>query len=57
MREYASRKGYRLNEKGLVDLKTEHFVVHTFKTEQDIFQYLGLSYVEPNKRLEDYVFI
>jgi DNA polymerase beta len=56
MREYASKKGFRLNEKGLIDLKTEKFVKHTFKTEEDIFQYLGLKYVLPSERLETYVF-
>ena len=56
MREYASRKGFRLNEKGLVDLKTEHFVQQTFRTEEDIFTFLGLKYLEPKMRLEDYQF-
>jgi len=56
MREYASRKGFRLNEKGLVDLKTDHFVKHQFSIEEDIFNYLELKYVEPQKRLEDYQF-
>ena len=57
MREYASGKGYRLNEKGLVDLKTNSFVAHQFITEADIFQYLGVSYVEPDKRIETYSFV
>ena len=56
MREYASKKGYRLNEKGLVDLKTEHFVKGSFKKEEDIFTFLGLTYVEPKMRVEDYIF-
>jgi DNA polymerase/3'-5' exonuclease PolX len=57
MREYASGKGYRLNEKGLVDLKTEHFVLYKFNEEKDIFQYLGLSFVEPKDRIETYKFV
>jgi DNA polymerase beta len=57
MREYSSKKGYRLNEKGLVDLKTEHFVKHIFRTEQDIFDYLNLDYVAPEARVETYEFI
>jgi len=56
MREYASKKGFRLNEKGLIDLKTEKNVNHTFKTEEDIFSYLGLTYVPPNERIETYTF-
>jgi DNA polymerase/3'-5' exonuclease PolX len=56
MREYASKKGFRLNEKGLIDLKTEKNVKHVFKTEEDIFKYLGLTYVQPNERLENYKF-
>ena len=56
MREYASKKGFRLNEKGLIDLKTEKNVKHIFKTEEDIFKYLDLTYVQPNDRLENYKF-
>ena len=56
MREFAASKGYKLNEKGLIDLKTNKSVLHTFSKEEDIFQYLGLSYVEPSKRIETYKF-
>ena len=56
MREYATSKGFKLNEKGLIDLKTNEFVKHSFEKEEDIFQYLGLSYVEPSKRIETYKF-
>ena len=56
MREYASKKGYRLNEKGLIDLKTEKYVKHIFKTEEDIFKYLGVKYVLPNELIETYTF-
>jgi len=56
MREYASKKGFRLNEKGLIELKTQKNVEHIFKTEKDIFTYLGLKYVEPNERVETYIF-
>jgi DNA polymerase beta len=56
MREYATSKGYKLNEKGLIDLKTNELVKHSFEKEDDIFQYLGLSYVEPSKRIETYKF-
>ena len=57
MREYATSKGYRLNERGIIDLKTKEFVKHRFEKEEDIFQYLGLSYVEPSKRIETYKFV
>jgi DNA polymerase beta len=56
MREYASRKGYRLNEKGLIDLKTEKNVQHSFTSEEDIFAFLGINYVPPNERIETYQF-
>ena len=56
MREYASRKGYRLNEKGLIDLKTEKNVQHLFTLEEDIFTFLGIKYVPPNERIETYQF-
>jgi DNA polymerase/3'-5' exonuclease PolX len=56
MREYASKKGFRLNEKGLIDLKTQKGVNHTFTSEEDIFAYLGLTYVQPNDRIETYKF-
>jgi len=56
MREYASSKGYRLNEKGLIDLKTNKFVEYKFVEEKDIFEFLGLSYVEPINRIETYIF-
>lgn len=56
MREYASRKGYRLNEKGLIDLKTEKNVQHSFTSEEDIFTFLGINYVAPNDRIETYQF-
>jgi len=50
MRNHAAKLGYRLNEKGLVDLKTEHFVKHQFNTEEDIMKFLEMEYVEPTKR-------
>jgi DNA polymerase IV len=56
MREYANSKGYRLNEKGLIDLKSNQLVSYTFLEEKDIFEYLGLNYVEPINRIESHVF-
>lgn len=54
MREYATKKGYKLNEKHLVNLQTEELVDHPFKTEHDIFDFLGVPYVDPSKRLESH---
>jgi len=57
MREHASKRGFRLNEKGLIDLKTEEYIDSAqFKTEKDIFTFLELSYVQPNERLDTYKF-
>ena len=50
MREHAKKLGYRLNEKGLMSLKSAAPVEATFATEQDIFQFLGMAYVEPCDR-------
>jgi DNA polymerase beta len=44
MRNIALSKGYSLNEYELQGAK------HNFETEQDIFDYLGLNYVEPENR-------
>jgi DNA polymerase/3'-5' exonuclease PolX len=56
MREYAGTKGYRLNEKCLIDLSTGKPVDHSFVDEADIFTFLGLEYVEPKNRRETYIF-
>ena len=49
IRQIAKDKGYKLNENGLTNLKTDK--VHLFKSEEEIFEFLGLEYVSPNKRL------
>jgi len=48
LREIAIRKGYKLNEYGLFDRKTNKRVAG--KTEQEIYKKLGLKYIEPEKR-------
>lgn len=48
IRMYAKKKGYKLNQYGLTDLKTGK--VHYFKTEEDIFKYLGINYIKPEDR-------
>lgn len=50
MREYAKTKGYRLNEKGLFDIATDKKVEHPFTDEKSIFDFLGITYVEPKLR-------
>lgn len=44
MRAYAKQLGYSLNERGIKGVNRR------FKEEKDIFQFLGLEYVEPTKR-------
>ena len=54
IRAFASKKGYKLNEKGLFrKLKNGKFKRVDFdpKTEEEIFEYLGLDYIEPQNRL------
>jgi DNA polymerase/3'-5' exonuclease PolX len=52
MREYASKLGYKLNEKGLFDLSTNKNISYNFKCERDIFEFLKISFVEPKYRIE-----
>jgi DNA polymerase beta len=49
-RSYALEKGYTLNEHRLEAIKEGVPAVPVFTTEQDIFAFLGLQYVEPDKR-------
>lgn len=48
IRQYASSKGFLLNEYGLFDRKTRARI--ELKTEQDLFDKIGLSYIEMSKR-------
>lgn len=50
MRNYALTKGYSLSEYGLKEVVTNKFVNHTFENEKDIFKFLELEYIEPEKR-------
>ena len=58
MRIYAIKKGFKLNEYGLYKLKPNGEVGLKMKTptEKDIFKILGLPYLEPEDRLESFVF-
>ena len=40
--------GYKLSEKGLMNLKTKKF--KSLKSEEDIFKILKLNYIEPKYR-------
>ena len=55
MRGHALKMGVSLNEHGLskkeVGKKKEELVTHRFKSEMDIFDYLGLEFKEPTERL------
>lgn len=48
LRGLAIRKGYKLNEYGLFDKKTEKYIAG--KTEEDIYKKIGFSYIEPELR-------
>ena len=48
MRSLAIKKGYKLNEYGLFDKKTEKFIVGN--NEEEIYDKLGLEYIEPELR-------
>jgi DNA polymerase (family 10) len=50
MRSKAKARGFKLNEYGLFVIGTDKRVLAYFKEESDIFDYLGIPYVEPNKR-------
>ena len=50
MRNHALSKGYSLSEHGLKHTVDNRDVEHDFKTEQDIFDFLGMTYVPPNER-------
>jgi len=48
MRSLAIKKGFKLNEYGLFDKETETYVVG--RTEKEIYNKLGLDYIEPELR-------
>jgi DNA polymerase (family 10) len=48
LRNLAIRKGYKLNEYGLFDKKTEKFIAG--KTEEEIYKKIGFPYIEPELR-------
>ena len=48
MRSIAIKRGFKLNEYGLFDKKSEKYVVG--KNEEEIYRKLGLTYIEPEMR-------
>ena len=55
MRHIALEKGYTMNEHGLnrmVEKKKGDKVLHSFKNEEDIFNFLGLVYKSPTERTD-----
>jgi DNA polymerase/3'-5' exonuclease PolX len=51
MRKMILDKGMSINEYSLKDQETKKPVDHVFKEEKDIFDYLGMEYVEPCQRM------
>jgi DNA polymerase/3'-5' exonuclease PolX len=50
MRSYCLSKGLSLSEHGLKVEQTGEFVNFNFHSEEDIFKYLGLKFIEPQDR-------
>lgn len=50
MRAYCMTKGLSLSEHGIKDDKTGQYIDIGAKTEQDIFEYVGIEYVDPKDR-------
>jgi len=51
IRQKALDQGMSINEYSLKNSETKEDVNHEFKNERDIFQYLGVEYVEPKDRM------
>jgi DNA polymerase/3'-5' exonuclease PolX len=52
-RQYALKKGYTLNEHTLTPIKAGVPIPPYMKTENDIFKFLGLRYIEPSRRVDE----
>jgi len=51
IRSIASKKGYKLTEKGLYDKSTNSLIDFIPNNEENIFKYLNIEYVKPENRL------
>ena len=49
MRKFAKKKGYKLSEKNLTEIKSGK-EVNNFTNERDIFAFLDIPYLKPEKR-------
>ena len=56
MRLFAKKKGYKLNEYGLYKIGKDKELKMKTETEQDIFNILGLTYIDPENRTENVIF-
>jgi DNA polymerase/3'-5' exonuclease PolX len=52
-RQYATNKGYTLNEHTLTPLRSDLPVPPYMENEKDIFNFLGLRYIEPSRRVDE----
>jgi len=50
LREFALKKGFSLSEYGIRKTQTPTSKIQTFKTEEDLYKFLGLDYIEPELR-------
>lgn len=55
MRQYCLTKGLSLSEHGLKDEKTGQLIDFEVNSEEDIFKYIGLTYVAPENRKNNIV--
>lgn len=56
MREFCTKLGYKLNDKGLFHVSSDLPVDFEFEEEKDIFKFLEIEYVKPEDRKDDYIF-
>lgn len=50
LREMALKKGYSLSDYGIKELKAKSEKLKKFSTEKDLYNFLGLDYIEPELR-------
>lgn len=55
MRSFALKKGFTINEYSIKNKKTDE-EISGINNERDIFKFLGLDYVSPEKRVPEYTF-
>ena len=55
MRAYCLTKGLSLNQRNITKADTDQIAAGGFKTEKEIFDFLGLKYIEPENRVSGQV--